>query len=194
MQAMQLLASSGVTMAAGAMVSLSFAVSPPLTLLPPRPVPVDASSNVASQQHRTSETVGAAIVNTFESRWQAATEDIPPVTVPPRDRLEGLIGGLPTLALAQVAPQVTQVEPPHDLLEGLIGGLPMLPLAQDVLQVKQVEPHNLAAAPQPEQQESVTVMQQEPPASPSDVCARHGLRRVDYTKNHHRHWRCADRR
>jgi hypothetical protein len=35
MQAMQLLASSGVMAAAGAMISLTVAVSPPLTLLPP---------------------------------------------------------------------------------------------------------------------------------------------------------------
>jgi hypothetical protein len=193
MQAMQVLASSGVTMAAGAMVSLSFAVSPPLTLLPPRPVPVDASGNVTPQQHRTSETVGAAIADNFERRWQAATDDIPPMPQLPRDPLEGLIGGLPTLPLEQVAPPVTQVEPPRDLLAGLIGGLPTLPLTQDVPQVKQVEPHNLAAAPEAEQQESVTMVLQEAPALPSDVCARHGLRRVEYTQDHHRYWRC-DRR
>ncbi|MGA7388754.1 MAG: hypothetical protein WBW99_12615 [Pseudolabrys sp.] len=66
--AMQLLASSGVTMAAGAMISLSLAVSPPLTLLSPRPVPVDASGNVTPQQHRTNETASAVIPNTFERR------------------------------------------------------------------------------------------------------------------------------
>ncbi|MGB7619818.1 MAG: hypothetical protein WBM06_22920 [Pseudolabrys sp.] len=191
MQAMQLLASSGVTMAAGAMVSLSFAVSPPITLLPPRPVPIDASGNVPSQQQRTSETMGAASADTFERRWQAATDDIPPMLV--RDPLEGLIGGLPTLPLAQDAPRLAQVEPSRDLLKGLIGGLPMLPLAQDAPRVTQIEPRNLAAAQQPEHQESVTVVLQEPPAPRSDVCARHGLRRVDYKQNHHRYWRCADR-
>lgn len=128
---MQLLASSGVTMAAGAMISLSFAVSPPFTLLPPRPASVDASGNVTPQQHRTRETAGAATADTFERRWQAATDDIPPmpVPVPLRDPLEGLIGGLPQDAL-----QVTQIESPRDPLEGLIGGLHMLPLAQDVPQ------------------------------------------------------------
>ena len=151
MQAMQLLASGGVTMAAGAMISLSFAVSPPLTLLPPRPVPVDVNGNVISQQHRPIETMGAAIADTFERRWQA-TDDIPPIRMPPRDPLEGLIGGT------------------------------------------QIDPHDLAAAAQPEQQEPVTVVLNEPPARPSDVCARHGLRCVDYTQNHHRYWRCADRR
>ena len=128
MQAKQLLASSGVTMAAGAMISLSLAVSSPLTLLSPQPVPVDANGNVAPQQHRTSKTTGAVIAETFERRWQAATEDNPPM-VPLRDPLEGLIGGLPQDAL-----QVTQVEPPRDPLEGLIGGLRMLPPAQDAAQ------------------------------------------------------------
>lgn len=109
MQAMQLLASSGVTMATGAMVSLSFAVSQPLTLPPPRPVPVDASGNLTAQQHRTSETVGAAITDTFARRWQA-TDDMPLKPVPRRDPLEGLIGGLLTQPLAHDAPQGMQVE------------------------------------------------------------------------------------
>jgi hypothetical protein len=127
---MQLLASSGVTMAAGAMISLSFVVSPPFTLPPPR-APVDASGNVTPQQHPTRETAGAVTADTFERRWQAATDDIPsmPVPVPLRDPLEGLIGGL-----SQDALQVTQIESPRDPLEGLIGGLQMLPLAQDVPQ------------------------------------------------------------
>jgi hypothetical protein len=157
MQAMRLLASSGVTMAAGAMISLSFAVSPSLTLLPPRPVPGDVTGNVTSQQQRAIETVGAAIDDTFERRWPAANDYFPPMPAPPRDLLEGLIGGL-------------------------------LPLAQDAPQVM----HDLVASPQAEQQESVTaVLQQEPPARPPDVCGRRGLRRVGYTQNHHRHWRCA---
>lgn len=117
MQAKQLLASSGVTMAAGAMISLSFAVSSPLTLLSPQPVPVDANGNVAPHQHRTSKATGAVIAETFERRWQAATKDNPP------------IGGLPQDPL-----QETQVEPPRDPLEGLIGGLRMLPPAQDAAQ------------------------------------------------------------
>jgi len=161
MQAVQLLASSGVTMAAGAMLSLSFAVSPPLTL--PRVTPVDASGNVTSQQHRASETAGAATDN-FEHRW-SATNDRPLIAVPRRDPLEGLIGGLLPLALTQ-----------------------------DALQVTQLEPHNLAAEPQPEQQKSVMVARQEPPARPLDVCARHGLHRVHYTENRHRYWRCSGRR
>lgn len=189
MQAMQLLASSGVTMAAGAMISLLFALSPAPALLP-RPVPVEAGGQMTSQQQRTSETVGAAIADTFERRWQAATDEIPPTPVPLRDSLEGLIGGLPALPLAQNEPQVAHVDP-RDPLEGLIGGLPVL--AQDAPQVTHAEPRNLADDPQPEQQDSVTMVLQEPPASLSDVCARHGLRRVNYTQKDHHYWRCADR-
>ena len=88
----QLLASGCVIIAAGAMISLSVAVSPPLTLLPPRPVPVDVNGNVASQERRPIETVGAAIADKFERRWQA-TDDMPLMPVPARDPLEGLIGG-----------------------------------------------------------------------------------------------------
>ncbi|HMF21779.1 MAG TPA: hypothetical protein VKG24_06610 [Pseudolabrys sp.] len=163
MQAMQVLASSGVTMAAGAMISLSFAVSPPLTLLPPRPLLPDANGNVALQKNRVIETAGKATANGFESRWQAATDDIPPLSLPRRDPLEGLIGGLPTSSLAQDVP----------------------PVVRDARQ-------NLAAEPPPEQQETLTVPQ--PSARPSDVCALHGLYRVDYMQNHHRYWRCASRR
>ena len=92
MQAKQLLASGCVIMAAGAMISLSVAVSPPLPLLPPRPVPVDVNGNVASQERRPIKTVGAAIAHKFELRRQA-TDDMPLMTVPTRDPLEGLIGG-----------------------------------------------------------------------------------------------------
>jgi hypothetical protein len=161
MQAEQLLASSGVAMAAGAMLSLSFAVSPPLKLVPQRAASVDASGNITSQQHPNIATEGAAIADDFGRRWQTATDDLPPMAV--RDPLQGLIGGL-------------------------------LPRAEDALQVTQVEPQNLAAAPEPEQQESVAVVQQESPSRPSDACARQGLRRVNYTQNHHRYWRCAGRR
>jgi hypothetical protein len=59
MHVTQLLALSGVTMAAGAMMSFSFALSPPLTLLPSRSVPVDIYRNVIPQKHQTVETVGA---------------------------------------------------------------------------------------------------------------------------------------
>lgn len=161
MQAEQLLASSGVAMAAGALISLALAVSPPLKLVPQRPTLFDASGNVTSQQHPNIETVGAAIADDFGRRWQTATDDLPPMAV--RDPLQGLIGGL-------------------------------LPRAEDTLQVTQVEPHNLAAAPEPERQESFAEVAQESPTRPSDVCARQGLRRVNYTQNHHRYWRCAGRR
>jgi hypothetical protein len=66
MQVTQLLALSGVTMAAGAMISFSFALSPPLTLLPSRLVPVDIYRNVIPQKHQTVETVGAGIADAFK--------------------------------------------------------------------------------------------------------------------------------
>ena len=111
MHAMRLLATSGVTMAAGAMISLSFAVSPPLILLPPLPVPIDANGDVASETKQTAETVGAAIADSFERRWQA-TDDIRPIPVSMHDSLRGLIGGV--VPMARDATQAGQVDP-HDL-------------------------------------------------------------------------------
>ena len=183
MQAMKLLASSGVMAAAGAMISLTFAVSPPLTLLPPRPVPVDVNDNVIVISR---QTVGAATTDTFGGR--RATDGIPPMPIQPREGLDGPSGGLQMLPMPQDAPRVT---PRRDPLEGLIGGLL---LAQDAPQVTQVDQQEPAAAPQPEQQGSATSMVQEPPAQPSDVCARQGLRRIYSTQNNHRYWRCAGRR
>ena len=69
MQARQALASSSVAAAAGSMIWLSFAVSPPITLVPERPAPVDASGNVSSLRKQTIETVSAAVADTFEHRW-----------------------------------------------------------------------------------------------------------------------------
>ena len=161
MQAMRLLKSSDWTMVAGAVVALSLAVSLSLTLLLARPVRVDASGNFTSPQRRINETVGVAIADNFQHRWQP-TDDMPLKPVPRRDPFAGLIGGL-----------LTQ------------------PLAQDVPQAKQVE-GDLAGAQQPGQQ--VTMVPQAPPTPPSDVCARRGLRRVVYTQNHHRYWRCARQR
>ena len=161
---MHLLASGGVTMAAGAMISLSFAVSPPVALLPPHPATLDVNGNVATQRLRPSETAGAAVADSFEYRWQP-TEEVPLMPVPRRDLLEGLVGGLLTLPLVQDAPQLAQAEP--------------------------TEP---ADALQPEQREPVTAQLQEQPARPSDICSRHGLRRINYTQDHHRYWRCAGRR
>jgi hypothetical protein len=181
MQAMQLLASSGVMAAAGAMISLTVAVSPPLTLLPPRPVPAD----VNGQQHRTIEAVGAATPDTLGRRSES-TDEIPPMPIQSPEGLDGLSGGPQMLPLPPDAPRMT---PRRDLLEGLIGGLLF---AEDAPQVMQVEPP--AIPPQPKQQGSAMAMVQEPPAQPSDVCARQGQRRIYYTENNHRYWRCARRR
>jgi len=183
MQAMQLLASSGVMAAAGAMISLTVAVSPPLTLLPPRPVPAD----VNGQQHRSIESVGVATTDTL-GRRRESTDDIPPMPIQPRAGIDDLSRGPQMLPLSQDTPRVM---PRHDLLEGLIGGLLF---AQDVPQVTQVEQQEPAAPPQPKQQGSAMAMVQEQPAQTSDACARQGLRRIYYTQNNHRYWRCARRR
>ena len=109
MQAMRLLKSSDWTMVAGAVVALSLAVSLSLTLLLARPVRVDASGNFTSPQHRINETVGVAIADNFQHRWQP-TDDMPLKPVPRRDPFAGLIGGLLTQPLAQDVPQAKQVE------------------------------------------------------------------------------------
>src|SRR5215813_4635346 len=110
MQAMKLLASSGVMVAAGAMISLTVAVSPPLTLLPPRQVAVDVNDNVISQQ-----TAGAATTDTF-GRGTESTDDIPPMPIQPREGFDGLSGDTQMLP-----PEASQVTPRRDPLEGLIG-------------------------------------------------------------------------
>ena len=173
MKAIKLLASSGVIAAAGAMISLTLAVSPPLTLLPPRPVAVDVNDNVISQQ-----IVGAATTETF-GEGRESTDDIPRPTQL-REGFDGLSGG------------TQMVTSRRDLLEGLTGGLLVV---QDTPPLKQVEQQQEpAAALQPEQQGQTTAMAREPPAQPSDACVRQGLRRVYYTQNNHRYWRCAGRR
>src|SRR5215468_1233085 len=110
MQAMKLLASSGVMAAAGAMISLTVAVSPPLTLVPPRQAAVDVNDNVISQQ-----TVGAATTDTFGG---STTDEIPPIPIQPREGFDGVSGDSQILPVSQEAPQVT---PRRDPLEGLIG-------------------------------------------------------------------------
>jgi hypothetical protein len=174
MQAKKLLASSGVMAAAGAMISLTFAVSPPLTLLPPRLVAADINGNVISQQ-----TVAAATTETFGEGRESTDDDVPPMPIQLREGFDGVSSG------------TQMVTPRRDLLEGLIGGLLFV---QDTPPMKQIEQQEPAAAPQPEQQRQTTAMAQQPAAQPSDVCIRQGLRRVYYTQNNHRYWRCAARR
>ena len=138
MQAMKLLASSGVMVAAGAMISLTFALSPPLTLLPPRQVAVDVNDNIISQQ-----TVGAATTDTFGAS-SASTDDIPSMPIQPREGFNGLSGDTQVLPMP---PEASQVTPRRDPLEGLIGGFLSV---QDAPPMKLVEQQEPAAAPQPE--------------------------------------------
>lgn len=153
MQAMQALASGSVAAAAGSMIWLSSAVSPPITLVPQRPAALDASGNISSWRKQTIETVSAAVADTFEHRWH----EIP--AVPDPGSLDGST----------------------------------LPLAQDTPKLAQAEPPDLAVASPPGQKDPVMVLPK-PRARPSDVCARHGLYRIDYTQDNHRYWRCLHRR
>jgi len=109
--------------------------------------------------------------------------------IQPREGFDGLSGDSPMLPMPQEA---AQAKPRRDLLEGLIGGL-LFAHAPPTKQVEQQEPA-AAAQPQPEQQGPATAMAHEPAAQRSDLCARHGLRRVYYNQNNHRYWRCAGRR
>ena len=185
MQAMQLLASSGVTMAAGAMISLSLAVSPPLTL-PPRPVPVDVkgkppppgavgvNGSVTSQQHRSARRPprpgAVGVKGNVASQQHRPIETVGAAIAGNFERRWQAADDMPLMPV-----------PHRDLFAGLVGGT-------------QIGLHDLTAAAKPEQQESVRVVLNEPPARPTDVCARRGLRHVEYTQNRHRHWRCAVRR
>ena len=76
-----------------------------------------------------------------------------------------------------------------DSLDGRTDDLSALPVVQDAPKLTQAEPPVLAAASPPEQKDPVMVLPR-PRARPSDVCARYGLYRVDYTRDHHRYWRC----
>ena len=68
------------------------------------------------------------------------------------------------------------------------------------LQVSNSEPA-LAMAPsqepasvaKPSGERALALVAPKPPTRPSDVCARNGLRRIEYTQNNHRYWRCLHR-
>src|SRR5215468_7420776 len=112
MQAMKLLASSGVMAAAGAMISLTFAVSPPLTLVPPRQVAVDVNDDV-NDNVISHQTVGEASTDTSGGGTES-TDDIPSISVQPREGSDGLSGDSPP-----VSQEASQVTPRRDPLEGL---------------------------------------------------------------------------
>jgi hypothetical protein len=127
MQAMQLLASSGVTMAAGALISLSLTVSPSLTLLPPRPVPVDVNGtppqpvpvgvtgNVTSRQHRPARRpprpVAIGVNGKVASQQHRPTETVGAAIANNFERRFQATDDMPLMPM-----------PHRDLLEGLIGG------------------------------------------------------------------------
>src|SRR5262245_19729408 len=97
------LTSAGVGVAAGALIAFSFTMSPPLTLVPPRPS--DANGNPS--MHRNTEVVGAS-TDEFDGRWQVAIEDIPPMPTSRHVDLEGL-NYLPPMAM--LPSQVARADP-----------------------------------------------------------------------------------
>jgi len=151
------LTSAGVGAAAGALIAFAFTMSPPLTLVPPRPS--DANGN--PPLHRNTEVVVAS-ADEFDGHWHVAIDDIPPM-LSPKDPL-GLQNSSGVPAPTMVSPQERQtVQADFDSV-AKSSGVRALALA----------------APKS-------------PALPSDVCARNGLRRIEYTQNHHRYWRCLHR-
>ena len=145
-----MLASAGVGAAAGAMIAFSFAMSPPLTLLPSRPA--DANGNLSL--HRSVEVVDAS-EDEFDHRSHVAIDDIPPMPVSKGKDSPDLQDSTDSSVLAMVAMQVPQTEP--------------------------------------DDFDSVPKSTPKPPARPSDICARNGLYRIEYTQNRHRYWRCLHR-
>ena len=83
---------------------------------------------------------------------------------------------------------IPAVPHPHSL-DGLVNDLSALPSVQDAPKLAQAEWPDPATSSQPEQKDPVMMLPR-PRARPSDVCARYGLYRVDYTRDHHRYWRC----
>ena len=139
-----MLPSAGVGAAAGALIAFSFTMSPPLTLLPPRPA--DANGNLSL--HRGVEITDAS-VDDFD------LSDIPPM---PTSKIE-----------ESPAPSI----------------MPM--------QVSPTEPNEFDSVSKPSRESSVALVVPKPSARPSDVCARNGMYRIEYSRNGHRYWRCLHR-
>jgi hypothetical protein len=172
---------AGVGAAAGALVAFSFTMSPPLTLLPPRPG--DANGNPTF--HRSTEIVVAS-ADEFDGRWHAAIKDVPPmptskVTVASADEFDGrwhaAIKDIPSMP-------TSTVKDAFDLQgSNVLAMMAMVP-SQEPL----ADPGGFASVAN--QEHTVALVAPKPSAQPSDVCARNGLRRIEYTRNHHRYWRC----
>jgi hypothetical protein len=79
---------------------------------------------------------------------------------------------------------------PHESLENGIDEISTLPVVLDAPKLAPTEQRDIAAASQLDERDPVKMLLPLPPTRPSDVCARYGLYRVDYTQNHHRYWRC----
>src|SRR5262249_8486552 len=150
------LTSAGVGAAAGALIAFSFTMSPPLTVVPPRPS--DANGNPSFHQNTGG---GVASTHAFDRRWHVGIHCIPPMPAP-------------------------KGEEPPDL--PFSNNQPALEVASS--QEPQVGQDDFASAAKPSGERALALVAPKPPTRPSDVCARNGLRRIEYTQNHHRYWRC----
>src|SRR5215475_10487606 len=99
------LTSAGVGAAAGALIAFSFTMSPPLTLVPPRPG--DANGNPSL--HRNTDVVGAS-TGEFDGHWHAAIDDIPPMPTSKVEDPLDLQDSNSEPALAMVPSQQPQAE------------------------------------------------------------------------------------
>jgi len=175
------LTSVGVGAAAGALIAFSFTMSPPLTLLPSRPG--DANGNPSL--HRSTKVVVAS-AGEFDGHWHATIKDIPPMpasTVGSADDFNGrwheAINGIPPMPASKSndSPNLQDIAMPSMI----------------AVQVPSTEPDKFESVSKPQQDNPEALVVVKPPARPSDVCARNGMYRIEYTRNRHRYWRCLHR-
>jgi hypothetical protein len=176
-----ILTSAGVGAAAGALIAFSFAMSPPFTLLPPRPG--DANGN--PPLHRSTKVVVAS-AGEFDGLWHAATKDITPMptsTVASADDFNGrwheAINGIPPMPASKSndSPNLQDIPMPSMI----------------AVQGSPTEPDKFEFVSKPQQDNPEAPVVVKPPARPSDVCARNGMYRIEYTQNRHRYWHCLHR-
>jgi hypothetical protein len=153
-----MLASTGVGAAAGALIAFSFAMFPPLTLLPFRAS--DANGNLSS--HRDVEIAGVS-ADDFNGRWRKVANGIPPMPT-------SKSGDAPDLQNSTSLPIPSMMPVP----------------------VPPTEPNAFESVSKPSQDSPVALVVPKP-SGPSNVCARNGLYRIEYTRNNHRYWRCLHR-
>src|SRR5215475_10549197 len=108
--------------------------------------------------------VVGASTDEFDGRWHIAIDDIPPM------------------------PASNVKDPLDDESSG--EPIPTMAPAQE----QQAEPDDFASVAKPSNEAKLAFAAPKPLARSSDVCVRNGLRRIEYTQNHHRYWRCVHTR